>query len=185
MKRALPLLALLAAACGPRNPQVELQTPFGAIRVEVDSARAPATAANFLRYVDEGRYDSAAFYRVRREDSDATRRLTAIVQGGLWRGDTTRILPPVAFESTEATGLRHTTGTVSLVRFGDVRSGRSEFFLVIGDQPHLDWQGEDRPGYAAFGRVVGGMELVREIAALPARDERLARPIPFRARRVE
>lgn len=184
MKRAL-LATLLLAACGPDNPRVELQTPFGAITVEVDSARAPATAASFLRYVDEGRYDSASFYRVRREDQDPTRRHTAVVQGGLWRGDTTRMLPPVPFESTEATGLRHTTGTVSLARFGGTDTGRSEFFVVIGDQPHLDWRGEDRPGYAAFGRVVGGMELVRQVAALPVRGERLGRPIPFRARRAE
>lgn len=185
MRRALPLLAALLAACGTGNPEVELETAFGTIRIEVDSSRAPATAANFLRYVDEGRYDGAAFYRVRREDQDPTRRTTAIVQGGLWRGDSTKILPPVPFEPTSATGLRHTTGTVSLARFGDVESGRSEFFIVVGDQPHLDWQGEARPGYAAFGRVVEGMELVRALAALPVRDERIARPVPFRAVRAE
>lgn len=182
---ALGAALLLAAGCGPDNPRVDVETRFGTIRIEVDTVRAPRTAANFLRYVDEGRYDAASFYRVRREEAELMRPGTAIVQGGLWRGDTTKILPPVPFESTARTGLRHRTGTVSLARFGDAASGRSEFFIVIGEQPHLDWRGEGEPGYAAFGRVVEGMELVRAIRDLPARDERLPRPIPFRAVRVE
>jgi peptidyl-prolyl cis-trans isomerase A (cyclophilin A) len=182
--RAAAALALSAAACGPAPPRVDLETPFGTIRVEVDTARAPVTGGNFLRYVDEGRYASAAFYRVRREEAELMRPATAVVQGGLWRGDSTRLLPPIPHEPTSRTGLRHRTGTVSLARFGDAGSGRSEFFIVIGDQPHLDAQDDRSPGYAAFGRVVGGLDLVREIAALPARDERLGRPIPFRAVRV-
>lgn len=174
---------LVAGGCGPSNPQVDLRTPFGTIRVEVDTARSPRTAANFLRYVDEGRFDSASFYRVRREEPELMQRGTAIVQGGLWHGDTTQLLPPVPLESTRETGLRHTDGTVSLARFG-VDSGRGEFFIVVGDQAHLDWSGPDAPGYAAFGRVVEGMDLVRDIQRLPARKELLARPIPFSASRV-
>lgn len=174
---------LLAAGCGPSNPQVDLRTPFGMIRIEVDSVRAPRTAANFLRYVDEGRLDSASFYRVRKEEAELMQKGTAVVQGGLWRGDTTRFLPPIPLESTQQTGLRHTDGVVSLARFG-VNSGRGEFFVVIGDQPHLDYRGPDRPGYAAFGRVVEGMDLVRQIQRLPVRGEQLARPIPFSAARV-
>ncbi|HST60375.1 MAG TPA: peptidylprolyl isomerase [Longimicrobium sp.] len=175
---------LLAAGCGPSNPQVELRTQFGNIRIEVDSVRAPRTAANFLRYVDEGRLDSASFYRVRREEAELMQRGTAVVQGGLWRsGDTTKFLPPIPLESTRETGLRHTDGVVSLARFG-VNSGRGEFFIVVGDQPHLDYRGADKPGYAAFGRVVEGMDLVRDIQRLPVRGEQLARPIPFSASRV-
>jgi peptidyl-prolyl cis-trans isomerase A (cyclophilin A) len=177
---ALPL----AAACGPSNPQVELRTPFGSIRIEVDSVRAPRTAANFLRYVDEGRLDSASFYRVRKEDAEALmQKGTAVVQGGLWRGDTTKFLPPIPLESTQQTGLEHTDGTVSLARFA-VNSGRGEFFVVVGDQPHLDYRGPDAPGYAAFGRVVEGMDLIRQIQRLPVKGEQLARPIPFSAARV-
>ncbi len=182
--RAAGAALLLAGACGPANPRVDLETPVGTIRIEVDTVRAPATAAAFLRYVDEDRYATASFYRVRREEAELMRPGTAIVQGGLWRGDTTQMLPPVPFEPTSRTGLVHTTGTVSLARFGDVGSGRSEFFIVIGDQPHLDDRGDGQPGYAAFGRVVEGMELVRAIRDLPVRDERLPRPIPFRAVRV-
>lgn len=182
----LGIASLLAAGCGPSNPRVDLETPFGIIRIEVDSARAPRTAANFLRYVDEGRFDQASFYRVRREEAELMQEGTAIVQGGLYRNDdTTRLLPPVAFESTEQTGIRHTEGVVSMARFGDVNSARAEFFVVIGDQPHLDYRGPEKAGYAAFGRVVEGMDLVRQIQRLPVEGEALARPIPFRASRVK
>jgi peptidyl-prolyl cis-trans isomerase A (cyclophilin A) len=175
---------LLAAGCGPSNPQVDLQTPFGIVRVEVDSARAPRTAANFLRYVDEGRFIEASFYRVRREEAELMQEGTAIVQGGLWYGDTTRLLPPIALESTLQTGLRHTEGTISMARF-DVNSARAEFFVVIGDQPHLDYRNAQDPGFAAFGRVVKGMDLVRAMRDLPVRGELLARPIPFTASRAK
>jgi peptidyl-prolyl cis-trans isomerase A (cyclophilin A) len=174
---------LVAGGCGPSNPQVDLQTPFGLIRVEVDSARAPRTAANFLRYVDEGRFVDASFYRVRREEAELMQEGTAIVQGGVWYGDTTKLLPPIALESTQQTGLRHTEGVVSMARF-DVNSARAEFFVVIGDQPHLDHRGADKPGFAAFGRVVKGMDLVRDIQRLPLEGELLKRPIPFTASRV-
>lgn len=178
-------LCVAGSACGPDNPRVELVTQFGRIVVEVDSARAPATAANFLRYVDEGRYADGSFYRVRAEEAELMRPSTAIVQGGLWRGDTTKLLPPIRFESTEKTGIEHETGVVSMARFGDVNSARGEFFIVVGEQPHLDWRGPDEAGYAAFGRVVEGMDLVRAMAALPAEDEQLARPIPFSAARAD
>lgn len=175
----------LAAGCGPSNPQVDLVTQFGTIRVEVDSARAPATAANFLRYVDEGRFREASFYRVRREAAELMQETTAIVQGGLYLvDDTTRLLPAIPLESTARTGLRHTEGTVSMARF-DVNSARAEFFIVLGDQPHLDHRDAGRPGYAVFGRVVEGMDLVRNIRDLPVEGERLKRPIPFSAKRVE
>lgn len=185
MRGALVLLALLAlAGCGERKPRVALHTPFGTVLVEVDSARAPATAANFLRYVRERRYDSASFYRVRRDPAARIAGPKGIVQGGLHRGDTTRLLPPVRFESTRQTGLRHTDGTVSMARFEDENSARAEFFVVLGDQPHLDYQGPGRAGYAAFGRVVEGMEVVRAVQGLPARGEQLRRPIPLRVERV-
>jgi peptidyl-prolyl cis-trans isomerase A (cyclophilin A) len=185
--RALAFAAAVAAgaACAPSNPRVELRTQFGAIVVEVDTARAPRTAGRFLRYVDEGRYADASFYRVRRDEAELMQETTAIVQGGLWyAADTTQMLPPIALEPTSETGLRHVDGTVSLARFG-VDSGRGEFFVVVGDQPHLDHNGADSPGYAAFGRVVEGMDLMRAIQRLPVDGERLRRRIPFTARRVE
>lgn len=181
------LLALALAACGRPAPRVELETRYGTIVVEVDSARAPRTAANFLRYVDEGRYDGASFYRVRRDPAQLMQPRTGIVQGGLWYGDSTRMLPPIPFESTRQTGLRHREGTVSMARHDDSSTVRAEFFVVVGGaQPHLDHHGSAGGGlgYAAFGRVVEGMEVVEAIQAQPARGEILRRPVPLRARRV-
>lgn len=177
-------MACAVAGCRPSNPRVDLVTRFGTIRVEVDSARAPRTAANFLRYVDEGRYADAAFYRVRREAAELMQEPTAIVQGGLYGGDKSKLLPPVPLEPTRQTGLRHTEGAISMARF-DVSTAQAEFFIVIGDQPHLDYRDAQRPGYAAFGRVVEGMDLVRQIRDLPLDGERLLRTIPFRAVRVK
>lgn len=183
--RSILLLAAFAVAgCGRDNPQVELRTQFGTIRIEVDSLRAPRTAANFLRYVDEGRYAQAAFYRVRKEEAGLMQQPTAIVQGGLYGGDRTKLLPPIPLESTRQTGLRHTEGVVSMARF-DENTAQAEFFIVLGDQPHLDYRSPEQPGYAAFGRVVEGMDLVRAIRDLPVQEERLARRIPFSAARVK
>lgn len=189
VRRAVLLPALVLAAslagCGPSQPQVEIRTELGTIRIEVDSARAPATAANFLRYVREGRYAGATFYRVRREAAELMQPPKGIVQGGLWYGDSTHLLPPVPFESTQRSGLRHADGTVSMARFEDPDGARAEFFIVIGgEQPHLDYRGPAKAGYAAFGRVVDGMDVVRAIQRLPATGERLRTPVLFRAEMV-
>lgn len=180
------LLLLLLAACGRPGPRVELRTPHGRIVVEVDSVHAPRTAANFLRYVDGGRYDGASFYRVRREPAQLMQKPTGILQGGLWHGDSTRLLPPVPLETTRETGLRHTDGTVSMAHFPGERTVRAEFFIVLGTQPHLDWRDATATGqgFAAFGRVVEGMDVVEEIVRRPAKDELLRPRVPLRAARI-
>ncbi|HET6763916.1 MAG TPA: peptidylprolyl isomerase [Longimicrobiaceae bacterium] len=189
MRRWMGLLTGLAAlaACGPRNPQVELRTPGGDIRIELYADRAPLTVAHFLRHVDEGRYATASFYRVHLSPAQLMKPASGFVQGGIWYGDTTRMLPPIPLESTRKTGLRHTDGIVSLARFDAPGSGRGEFSIMVGDQPQLDWH-DDSPagqGYAAFGKVVAGMDVVRAIQALPTNGERLRRAIPITAiRRV-
>jgi peptidyl-prolyl cis-trans isomerase A (cyclophilin A) len=171
----------MLAACGPRNPQVEMRTPGGDIRVELYADKAPKTVANFLRYVDEGRYSTASFYRVHLSPAQLMKPASGFVQGGIWYGDTTKLLPPVPLESTRQTGLRHTDGIVSLARFDAPGSGRGEFSIMVGSQPQLDWH-DDTPagqGYAAFGKVVSGMDVVRAIQALPSTGERLRRAIPI------
>ena len=197
MVRTLCLLPLILAAisCGGEQragPQVELQTDLGKIRIELHEKEAPITTANFLRYVDEGRYNPGAFYRVQAGEAQLMGPPIGVVQGGLWAGDSTKMLPPIPFESTQQTGLRHTTGTVSMARFGEEDGARAEFFIVIGEQPHLDYRervlvGDSAvtmPGYAAFGKVVGGMSTVRAIQRRPAQKELLQTPVPFRAVRV-
>jgi peptidyl-prolyl cis-trans isomerase A (cyclophilin A) len=176
-------LVLAFAACGPASgqthPRVRIHTDLGDVTVEVLADKAPVTAANFLRYVDEGRYAGAAFYRIRKDPAVPFQGTTGIVQGGQWYGDSTRLLPPIPLESTRKTGLKHVDGAVSMARFGPPNSARSEFFVVLGDQPYLDWRDEtpDGQGYAVFGRVEDGMDVVRRIQGLPAEGERLRTPV--------
>jgi peptidyl-prolyl cis-trans isomerase A (cyclophilin A) len=152
---------------------VELETPLGKILIEVDPAAAPISAANFMRYVDEGRYDGACFYRTMRREHGSPGREMELVQGGL-AYDPERSLPPIAHESPAHTGLLHAEGAVSLAR-REPGSASSEFFICMASCPQLD--PTDRPtppadglGYAVFGRVVAGMDVARRIQAQPTSD---------------
>jgi peptidyl-prolyl cis-trans isomerase A (cyclophilin A) len=162
------------------SSQVVIQTEIGDLVVAIDAARAPITAANFLRYVDEGRYRNAMFYRVVRMDNqpnDAVK--IEVIQGGLGMETHAQRLPPIAHETNQVTGLAHTDGTVSMARRAP-GSASSEFFICIGDQPALDFGGARNPdgqGFAAFGRVVSGMEVARTIQQLPADGQMLKQKI--------
>jgi peptidyl-prolyl cis-trans isomerase A (cyclophilin A) len=143
---------------------VVLTTSLGDIEVVVYPEKAPLSAGDFLNYVDRGLYQGAAFYRVIRPDNDKGSPIIEAIQGGLLTET-----PPtatIAHESTQQTGIKHLDGTVSLAR-RDVGSGTAAaFFIIIGDQPSMDFGGSrnaDKQGFAAFGRVVKGMEVVRAI----------------------
>lgn len=158
---------------------VALETDAGLITLELYPGRAPVTVENFMRYVDGGYYDGATIYRVVRPGNDNGSPKIEVIQGGLGRSDTAPF-PPIAHETTEATGLRHTDGTLSMAR-GDPGTAAAEFFITIGDQPSLDYGGTRNPdtqGFAAFGRVVDGMDVVRKIqqmsSAAPADDPYVA-----------
>jgi peptidyl-prolyl cis-trans isomerase A (cyclophilin A) len=145
--------------------RVQLDTEAGRIILELYADKAPITVANFLRYIDEKRYDGATFYRVVRMDNQATSPVKIeVIQGGL-NTDSTRMFAPIAQETTQKTGLKHLDGTLSMAR-GLPASGASEFFICINAQPELDFGGKRNPdgqGFAAFGRVVEGMDVVRNI----------------------
>ena len=153
----------------PSRNVVRLTTELGAIDIALYVERAPLSSADFLMYVERGLYDGAGFYRVVREDNDRGAARIDVVQGGLL--DESKGLPPVAHESTRDTGIRHTDGTVSLAR-GEVGTGSAAyFFICVGDQPALDFGGARNPdgqGFAAFGRVIRGMDVVRKIHAMDA-----------------
>ena len=153
------------------NPKVLIQTELGAIEVEVYLHQAPITAANFLHYVDEGRFAGATFYRAVRLDNQAQSPVKIeVIQGGLGMEPHSAKLPPIAHETTVQTGLKHLDGTVSMGRL-EPGSAHSEFFICIGDQPELDFGGgryPDGQGFAAFARVTSGMEVVRAIQAKPS-----------------
>jgi len=169
--------------------RVVIETDKGVFEIEVDTARAPVTAANFLRYVDAGRYDGGAFYRTVRPDTEIREDVhIQVIQGGMPRGrggaGTARAFEPIPLERTSVTGLRHVDGTVSMAR-SDPDSATSEFFICVGDQPELDFGGArnaDGQGFAAFGRVVSGFDVVKLIHTAPAREgtETLEPPVGIR-----
>ncbi len=184
------LLSLLPVGCGRNPPRVRLETPLGVIEVEVYPERAPVTAANFLHYADEGLFAEASFYRVVRLDNQPDDEVRIeVVQGGVRRLPPEQRVPPIAHETTAATGLRHRDGTLSMAR-SRPGTASSEFFICIGDQPELDFGGRRNPdgqGFAAFGRVVESMAVVRLIQALePDGGQYLREPVPItRATRVK
>lgn len=185
------VLALLPVCVGlfaeAADPLVLIRTEKGDIVVEVSLARAPVTAANFLRYVDAGLYDGSTFHRtvtLSNQPNDSVR--IEVIQGGQLAAE--KEFPPIVHETTETTGLRHIDGTVSMAR-SEPGSAASSFFICIHDQPELDFGGRrnaDGRGFAAFGRVVQGMEVVRAIQALPAIGQQLTPPVRILSvRRIE
>lgn len=142
---------------------VALETPRGRIVIELAVEQAPLTTANFLRYVDRKLYDKATFFRASRAPGAVD---YGLIQGGL---QGIGALPPVAHEPTTQTGLKHTDGVVSIARTAP-GTATSDFFICVGDAPYLDANPSatgDNLGFAAFGRVVEGMDVVKTILALP------------------
>lgn len=147
----------------PGTVRVTIATALGPVLVELERAKAPLTVANFLRYVDAKRFDNTNFYRAMKLGESA-----GLVQGGV-RNRSDLIFPPVAHEPTTKTGLTHDDGAISLASAGP-GSGRGDFFIVIGNVPTLDANpaaATGKAGYAAFGHVVAGMDVVRRILAAP------------------
>ncbi|QHJ87745.1 peptidylprolyl isomerase [Aequoribacter fuscus] len=143
---------------------VILSTSLGDIELMVYPQKAPLSAGDFLNYVDRGLYQGAAFYRVVRPDNDNGLPVIEVIQGGLLTE--TPPTEPVTHESTQQTGIKHLDGTISLARRDVGTATAAAFFITIGDQPSMDFGGSrnaDKQGFAAFGRVVKGMEVVRAI----------------------
>lgn len=142
--------------------RVRIDTSVGAITLALDTRRAPATTANFLAYVDDGRFDGTTFYRSARKRTDPR---FGFVQGGI-KTDARRILPPFPLETTDKTGIKHLDGTISMARHDDPKSAGGNYFICVGPIPSLDFSKTSK-GYAAFGHVVAGMDVVRKILAAP------------------
>jgi peptidyl-prolyl cis-trans isomerase A (cyclophilin A) len=172
--------SLRGAAADHNMVRIRITTDAGMIEAALDSASAPATVTNFLRYVDGGYYRDGTFYRTVRADNqprDSVR--IAVIQGGRRNDRSLPSFPPVKLERTNLTGLRHRDGTLSMAR-GGPDSATDAFFICIGDQPSLDFGGHrnlDGQGFAAFGRVTAGMAVVRRIQAAPANAQNLTPPI--------
>ena len=162
-----------AAAVQAQAPvRVRIVTDSGAITVELAPDKAPVTVANFLRYVDDKRYDGGSFYRAvtlqNQLPADKQPQIE-VIQGGI-DADSSKRLPPITHETNDRSGIRHTDGVISMAR-GAPGSATSEFFFVINNQPALDFGGKRNPdgqGFAAFGHVIDGMNVVRLIQRMPS-----------------
>ncbi|HEV6965511.1 MULTISPECIES: peptidylprolyl isomerase [Roseateles] len=175
---ALPALPAFAAASTVRT---RVETPLGPFVVEVDPAVAPVTVANYLAYVDRHLLDKAWVYRlVSLANQPQSAYKIEVVQWGLNLPDEAPPrLPAIAHETTRETGLRHRDGTLSMAR-GAPGTATAEFFICIGDQPELDYGGRRNPdgqGFAAFGQVVQGMEVVRALHGRAGPEQWLKTPI--------
>ena len=161
--------------------RVLVRTELGDIVLEVDTKRAPNTAANFLRYVDAGHYDGGTFHRTVKMDNQPDSPVKIeVIQAGVSADRAKDSFLPIPIERTSVTGLRHTNGAISMAR-GQPDSATSGWFICINDQASLDFGGARNPdgqGFAAFGRVVQGMDVVRKIQQAPNTDaQRLTPPI--------
>jgi peptidyl-prolyl cis-trans isomerase A (cyclophilin A) len=179
--RVILVFILLFASCTSKktgNPHVEITTRFGDVELELFPQQAPVTVAAFLSYIDSGYYDKSSFYRVLvDEDQPTYAPKSEIIQGGVWKANSQLLskIPGIAHEPTQQTKLSHTDGTISLARLAP-GSAHTEFFICVGDQPGFDFGGQNNPdgqGYAAFGRVIKGMDVVRRMYAAPERDGEL------------
>jgi peptidyl-prolyl cis-trans isomerase A (cyclophilin A) len=175
------LLVGLLSGAAPRDRKapvrVVLRTDKGDIEVELNPVKAPLTTANFLKYVDAGFYNGGVFHRTVRADNQPRDRVRiGVIQAGVNPKKEKEQFRPIKLERTGDTGLRHTDGAISMARDGpDTATG--DFFICVGAQPSLDFGGKRNPdgqGFAAFGRVVRGMDVVKKIQKAPARGQTLS-----------
>ena len=160
--------------------RILIETDLGEIEVELEAAKAPVTTTNFLRYVDAGHFDGGRFHRsVRLDNQNRSDVVIEVVQAGVNPEFNRQGFGTIELERTRDTGLKHVDGVISMARSGP-DTATSSFFICINDQPSLDFGGArnaDGQGFAAFGQVVRGMDVVRRIQASPTDSENLAPPI--------
>jgi peptidyl-prolyl cis-trans isomerase A (cyclophilin A) len=164
----------------PARPLVRLYTAAGELELELATRAAPLTVTNFLRYVHEGFYADGQFFRAVTAENQPTNAVKiAVLQGQANPARTNEFFAPIPLERTRDTGLRHRDGTVSMAR-AEPDSAQDHFFICLGDQPELDFGGRRNPdgqGFAAFGRVVKGLELIRGFHRQPVNGQMLRMPV--------
>lgn len=184
-KIVLPVVFCLIISCSvpeQKNPHVTIKTKFGDIEVELYPLQAPRSVSAFLSYVDSGYYKNCLFYRVLNDENQPSNAMKAeLIQGGMWRNNykTSSSLTGIPHETTAQTKIQHKDGVVSLAREAP-GTATSEFFICIGDQPGFDYGGENNPdkqGYAAFGKVVKGMDVVKRIYHQPEDNQSFYPPV--------
>ena len=193
MMTAAVLVALGLTSCATtsgaqESPRVVIGTDAGRMVVELDLARAPLSTCNFLSYVTDGDYDDGRFFRTVVSATNDNPNPIDVIQAATPRGDDDHLRPPIPLERTRDTGLSHVAGTISMARDGP-DTATSSFFIVTHDTPALDFGGGRNPdgqGFAAFGRLVVGLDVARRIQMSPANtQERLTPPVVIRSARIE
>jgi peptidyl-prolyl cis-trans isomerase A (cyclophilin A) len=187
MRLALAVVVFTAVTNLFGQYRVLLDTEAGRIEIDVDASHAPATAANFVRYVRQGFYNGGQFHRtVTMQNQPDNNVKIQVIQAGPNPLDKRPLHRPIPLERTNRTGLSHLDGTVSMARDAP-DSATADFFICIGDQPELDFSGKRNPdgqGFAAFGKVVRGMDVVRKIQQRPADGQTLMPPVRIRNAKV-
>ena len=162
------------------NPVAVIDTSFGSIHIELYTKKAPLTCSNFLRYIDENRYGDFHFYRsVTMENQPNDKIKIEVIQGGLGFDYHPLELPSISHETTNISGINHLKGTISMARL-EPGTASSEIFICINDQPELDYGGKrnsDGQGFAAFGKVILGMDIVKIIHSLPDKEQLLIKNV--------
>jgi len=160
--------------------KIEINTELGSIIAELYPDKAPITCANFIKHIDQNKLDGASFYRVVRMDNQPNNNIKIeVIQGGLGFDIEEYPLPPIEHETTKETKILHKNGTLSMARV-EPGTASSEFFICIGDQPELDYGGKrnsDGQGFAAFGKIIKGMDIVKEIQNMPDEGQLLLKPV--------
>ncbi len=178
-------ITILFISCKQKNtttPHIQIQTEKGDIEIELYPLQAPKTVAAFLSYVDSGFYNNSNFYRVLNDENQPSNApKTELIQGGIWKSNYKKAesIPGIPHETTQQTGILHTDGVISLARLAPGTAG-TEFFICIGKQPGLDYGGEnveDKQGFATFGKVVNGMDVVRKIYRQNENDQYFDPPV--------
>lgn len=164
-------------------PRVKMETSLGNIIIEADTIKAPVTANNFLKHVVAGTYKNGVFYRVVRMNNQPENDIKIeVIQGGVFTEERLEQIEPIRHETTKETGLKHMDGTISMARM-DPGTASTEFFICVGDQPELDFGGKrnpDKQGFAAFGRVVEGMDVVKKIQLQKDKNQTLIKKISLK-----
>lgn len=159
-----------------QSVNIEIKTELGSIIAELYPEKAPITCENFLKYIQNNKFDSSFFYRAVRMDNQPNDKIKIeVIQGGLGFGTSENRYEPIAHETTKETGILHKDGVLSMAR-SVPGSASSEFFICIGDQPELDFEGKRNPdgqGFATFGKVVKGMEVVKKIQQMKDKSQML------------
>ncbi len=188
VKWAFCLGFLAAGLCGGPAPadqkddavRLVIRTDLGDVHVELAAKQAPVTVANFLKYVDGKFFDGGSFHRTVKPDNQPDNQIKIeVIQGGINPKKEKDQFPPIKLERTNKTKLAHKDGTISMARDGP-DTAQADFFICIGDQPELDFGGRRNPdgqGFAAFGKVVKGMDVVKKIQAAPAEGQKLVPPV--------